>query len=168
MSDDKPRYRLKYAVSDCEECIGPKPCNGEDCRSALRIVAPLLTILGIGATVGKGELQFGTPVQVMGTSFFAWRNYHCITKKVFFNVKKIHKYSSEVGGVRNLSEEDPARFGNLTADRLIIKPSPGESDWFTSLHRQAFENGQVADEDIPDSARKTVAAGCHQPSEQIY
>ncbi|KAJ7868621.1 hypothetical protein B0H14DRAFT_312341 [Mycena olivaceomarginata] len=116
MSDDKPRYRLKYAVSDCEECIGPKPCNG--------------------ATTGKGELQFGTPVQVMGTSFFAWRNYHCIMKKVFY----------------------PQVF---IASQWVRESNGGRP----STLQPGFRERPSRDEDIPDSARKTVAAGCHQPSE---
>ncbi|KAJ7367800.1 hypothetical protein DFH08DRAFT_5992 [Mycena albidolilacea] len=86
-----------------------------------------------GTTIGKGELRLGTLVEVMGKTSFAWRHYYCISKKVFSNMKKIHEDSSEVDGFEDLSEEDQARFS------------------------KAFENGEVPDEDIPDSARKPAA-----------
>ena len=62
--------------------------------------------------------------------FSAWRHWGCVTKKILENIKKSIEEASEVDGYEDLRPEDQAK---------VIK---------------AWQEGHVADEDIPDSARK--------------
>ncbi|KAJ7690163.1 hypothetical protein B0H16DRAFT_1589752 [Mycena metata] len=114
MSDNeggkKGGYRLEYAKSSRAKCKGGKPCKG--------------------TTLEKGELRFGSLVEMMGKTSFAWRHWGCTTAKVLANVKKVHDAADEVDGFEELSAEDQARVS------------------------KAWEEGHVADEDIPESARK--------------
>ncbi|KAJ7762739.1 hypothetical protein DFH07DRAFT_739153 [Mycena maculata] len=104
-------YRLEYSASNRAKCKGAKPCK-------------------VGTTISKGDLRFGTLVDIQGKTSFAWRHWGCVTPKVITNLKKIHDEAADVDGFEDLKPEDQARV------------------------TQAFEDGHVADEDIPDSARK--------------
>jgi len=59
-----------------------------------------------------------------------WRHWGCVTPKIISNVKKSFEEASELDGYDDLNPEDQAR---------VIK---------------AYQEGHVADEDIPESARK--------------
>ncbi|KAF8156779.1 hypothetical protein B0H34DRAFT_642276, partial [Crassisporium funariophilum] len=83
-----------------------------------------------GTPIGKGELRVGTLVDMRGVTSFTWRHWGCITKKIFENMKKSLDEASDLDGYDDLTAEDKAK---------IIK---------------AWQDGHVADEDIPDSARK--------------
>jgi hypothetical protein len=61
---------------------------------------------------------------------FAWRHWGCVTPKIFENIKKSFSEGSEVDGYDDLTPEDQAK---------IVK---------------AWQDGHVADEDIPPTARK--------------
>ncbi|KAF8906728.1 hypothetical protein CPB84DRAFT_360495 [Gymnopilus junonius] len=114
MAEKTTGYRLEYAASaraKCKECLsGPKPCSG--------------------TPIGKGELRFGTLIDMRGVQSFVWRHWGCVTKKILENVKKNFEEASELDGFEELRPEDQAR---------VIK---------------AWQEGHVADEDIPESARK--------------
>jgi hypothetical protein len=58
-----------------------------------------------------------------------------VTAKVLTNVKKIHDEASDLDGFEDLNEADQARI------------------------TKAWEDGHVADEDIPESARKPAKEG---------
>lgn len=60
----------------------------------------------------------------------AWRHWGCVTKKVLSNVKEQFEKASEVDGYEDMKPEDQAKVD------------------------KAWEDGQVADEDIPETARK--------------
>ena len=59
-----------------------------------------------------------------------WRHWGCVTPKIIENVKKKFEDASELDGFEDLREPDRAR---------VVK---------------AWQEGHVADEDIPESARK--------------
>lgn len=59
-----------------------------------------------------------------------WRHWGCATQKVLENVKKNFEVASDLDGYEDLRAEDQAK---------IVK---------------AYEDGHVADEDIPETARK--------------
>ncbi|KXN91805.1 PARP-type zinc finger-containing protein C2A9.07c [Leucoagaricus sp. SymC.cos] len=110
MSEKTTGYRLEYASSNRAKCKGPKPCSG--------------------TTINKGDLRFGTLVEVRGNQSFAWRHWGCVTPKLIENIKKNFSEASELDGFEDLNDDDKAK---------VLK---------------AYEDGHVADEDIPDSARK--------------
>ncbi|KAF8956286.1 hypothetical protein BDZ97DRAFT_1671792 [Flammula alnicola] len=83
-----------------------------------------------GTPIGKGELRFGTLADLQGHTSFFWRHWGCVTKKIIENVKKNFEEASELDGFEDLKPEDQARV------------------------TKAWEVGEVADEDIPESARK--------------
>ena len=60
----------------------------------------------------------------------AWRHWGCVTPKIIENLKKRHAEASDIDGFEEISEEDQRRV------------------------EKAYEEGHVADEDIPDTARK--------------
>jgi hypothetical protein len=122
----------------------------------------------IGTAIGKGELRFGTVVDFRGNTSLcvfssstssqhfivattiidisilfssvyallcsAWRHWGCVTSKIFANMKKSFEDPSELDGYGDLKEEDQERV------------------------TKAFEEGKVADEDIPDSAKDADGA----------
>jgi hypothetical protein len=70
----------------------------------------------------------------------AWRHWGCVSKKILENAKKVHDDASDLDGFEDLKPEDQAK---------IVK---------------AWQVGEVADEDIPDSARKPAAEdGAEKP-----
>ncbi|KZT68398.1 zf-PARP-domain-containing protein [Daedalea quercina L-15889] len=83
-----------------------------------------------GTAIGKGELRFGSLVDFRGAASFSWRHWGCVTSKIIANTKKTHEEADELDGFEDLEEDDK--------DKI----------------RKAWEDGQVADEDIPESARK--------------
>lgn len=62
--------------------------------------------------------------------FSAWRHWGCVTPKIITNMKKSFEEASELDGFEDLRVEDQEKI------------------------TKAWEDGHVADEDIPDSARK--------------
>ncbi|KAJ7698678.1 hypothetical protein B0H17DRAFT_836294, partial [Mycena rosella] len=88
-----------------------------------------------GTTITKGELRFGSVVDYQGNTSFAWRHWGCVTKKVISNAKNLHDEAAELDGFDDLEDADKARV------------------------TKAWEEGHVADEDIPDSARKPGKGG---------
>ncbi|KAH8827308.1 hypothetical protein DL96DRAFT_1606239 [Flagelloscypha sp. PMI_526] len=80
--------------------------------------------------IGKGELRVGTLVEINGKSSFAWRHWGCVTEKILSNMKDGIGEAKEFDGYEELKEVDQQKI------------------------EKAFEVGHVADEDIPDSARK--------------
>ncbi|PPQ70814.1 hypothetical protein CVT26_014058 [Gymnopilus dilepis] len=110
MSEKTTGYRLEYAPSARAKCKGPKPCSG--------------------TAIGKGDLRFGTLIDMRGAQSFVWRHWGCVTPKIIENVKKKFEDASELDGFEDLREPDRAR---------VVK---------------AWQEGHVADEDIPESARK--------------
>lgn len=60
----------------------------------------------------------------------AWRHWGCVTPKIIENLKKKHEVASDIDGFEEISEEDQRRV------------------------EKAYDDGHVADEDIPESARK--------------
>ncbi|KAF9566515.1 zf-PARP-domain-containing protein [Agrocybe pediades] len=110
MSEKTTGYRLEYAASARSKCKGPKPCSG--------------------TAIGKGELRFGTLIDMRGMQSFVWRHWGCVTPKILENVKSKFEEASEVDGFEDLKPEDQERLTKAWAD------------------------GHVADEDIPPSARK--------------
>ncbi|KAI0088892.1 hypothetical protein BDY19DRAFT_946638 [Irpex rosettiformis] len=83
-----------------------------------------------GTPITKGELRFGSLVDFRGNTSFSWRHWGCVTNKIITNMKKSFDEADELDGFDELSEEDQ--------DRI----------------RKAWQDGHVADEDIPDTARK--------------
>ncbi|KAL0570603.1 hypothetical protein V5O48_011351 [Marasmius crinis-equi] len=95
-----------------------------------------------GTVITKGALRFGTTVEFQGKQSFAWRHWGCVTKKQIENMKTQFSEASELDGFEELNSEDQERV------------------------KQAYENGHVADEDIPDSARKPEGDGDEEDDEK--
>lgn len=70
------------------------------------------------------------PVDFRGNTSFAWRHWGCVTPRIIENMKKNFDSATELDGFDELPAEDQAKV------------------------EKAWEEGHVADEDIPDSARK--------------
>ncbi|XP_006463843.1 hypothetical protein AGABI2DRAFT_208769 [Agaricus bisporus var. bisporus H97] len=83
-----------------------------------------------GTVIAKGDLRFGTLVEFKGNHNFSWRHWGCVTPKIFDNVKKRISEATEIDGYEELNDEDKAKVCT------------------------AWDEGHVADADIPDSARK--------------
>jgi hypothetical protein len=83
-----------------------------------------------GTAIAKGELRVGSLVDFKGNTSFAWRHWGCTTNKIIENMKKNFEDASELDGYDDLRPEDQEKVN------------------------KAWEEGQVADEDIPESARK--------------
>ncbi|EIW77057.1 zf-PARP-domain-containing protein [Coniophora puteana RWD-64-598 SS2] len=83
-----------------------------------------------GNTIGKGELRLGSIVDFRGNTSFAWRHWGCTTTKIISNMKNSFESADELDGYEDLKDEDQERI------------------------RKAWDDGKVADEDIPETARK--------------
>ncbi|KAI0319442.1 hypothetical protein OF83DRAFT_1110333 [Amylostereum chailletii] len=83
-----------------------------------------------GSTLTKGSLKIGTVVDFQGHTNFAWRHWGCTTPKIVANMKKSFDQAEDLDGFDELEDEDKERI------------------------RKAWEDGRVADEDIPETARK--------------
>ncbi|PCH44734.1 zf-PARP-domain-containing protein [Wolfiporia cocos MD-104 SS10] len=83
-----------------------------------------------GTALGKGELRVGSLVDFRGNTSFQWRHWGCVTPKIIENMKKSFEEADELDGFEELKAEDQEKV------------------------RKAWEDGKVADEDVPESARK--------------
>ncbi|KAL4246389.1 hypothetical protein ABKN59_009156 [Abortiporus biennis] len=83
-----------------------------------------------GTTLVKGEIRVGSVVDFKGHTSLSWRHWGCVTPKMISNMKNIHDDADELDGFEDLNADDQAKI------------------------RKAWEEGHVADEDIPESARK--------------
>ncbi|KIJ65666.1 hypothetical protein HYDPIDRAFT_88670 [Hydnomerulius pinastri MD-312] len=83
-----------------------------------------------GTTIPKGALRVGSIVDFRGNTSYAWRHWGCTTPKILSNMKAQFSSADDLDGFEDLNDEDK--------DRV----------------RHAFDEGKVADEDIPETARK--------------
>ncbi|KAG2068407.1 zf-PARP-domain-containing protein [Suillus decipiens] len=83
-----------------------------------------------GSPIAKGELRVGSVVDFRGNTSYAWRHWGCTTAKIISNMKSQFESADELDGFDDLKDEDKERL------------------------RKAWEEGKVADEDIPETARK--------------
>ncbi|KAH9849562.1 hypothetical protein C2E23DRAFT_352102 [Lenzites betulinus] len=83
-----------------------------------------------GTPIGKGELRFGSLVDFRGNTNFSWRHWGCVTTKIISNMKNSFDEADELDGFDDLNDEDQ--------DRI----------------KKAWEEGHVAAEDVPETARK--------------
>ncbi|KAF9530017.1 hypothetical protein CPB83DRAFT_734750, partial [Crepidotus variabilis] len=83
-----------------------------------------------GTPIEKGALRFGTLVDMRGMTSFTWRHWGCVTKKILSNMKEKFDSAEGLDGYEDLRPEDQAR---------VVK---------------AYEVGEVAAEDVPESAKK--------------
>ncbi|KZV91544.1 zf-PARP-domain-containing protein [Exidia glandulosa HHB12029] len=95
-----------------------------------------------GSPIEKGSLRLGTLVDMQGRTSFTWKHWGCVTAKVLTNLK------NKVGDVDDLDGYEELE----PADQEKIKT--------------AWEEGKVADEDIPDSARKPAKEGDDEEEEK--
>lgn len=92
-----------------------------------------------GTAIAKGELKFGSLVDFKGNTSFAWRHWGCVTEKILTNAKNSFEEADELDGFEELNEDDQEKI------------------------RKAWEEGHVAEEDVPESAKK--AAGDDEESD---
>ncbi|KAH9057981.1 hypothetical protein EDB83DRAFT_1042456 [Lactarius deliciosus] len=83
-----------------------------------------------GTVLDKGTLKLGSMVDYRGHPSFAWRHWGCTTAAIITNLKKSFTEADELDGFDELQPADQ--------DKI----------------RKAWEDGQVADEDVPETARK--------------
>ncbi|OSD02708.1 zf-PARP-domain-containing protein [Trametes coccinea BRFM310] len=83
-----------------------------------------------GTKIEKGELRFGSLVDFRGNTSFQWRHWGCVTPKIINNMKDKLGEVEELDGFEELEEEDQERV------------------------KKAWEEGHVAPEDVPETARK--------------
>lgn len=87
-----------------------------------------------GTPIPKGTLRMGSVVDIRGNTNFAWRHWGCTTPRIITNMKAKFSSAEDLDGFEDLKEEDQERV------------------------RRAWEEGRVADEDIPETARKPADA----------
>ncbi|OBZ77754.1 PARP-type zinc finger-containing protein C2A9.07c [Grifola frondosa] len=85
-----------------------------------------------GSTISKGELRVGTLTDIKGNTTFFWRHWGCVTPKIISNMKNSFEEADELDGFDELNEGDQEKV------------------------QKAWEEGHVADEDIPETARKSA------------
>lgn len=85
-----------------------------------------------GTPINEGDLRFGTWVEFRANHTVVWRHWGCVTPKLLENLKKTISEPSQLEGYNNLRESDRTK---------IVK---------------AWEDGRVAEDDIPESAKSTV------------
>jgi len=81
----------------------------------------------------KGTLKLGSVVDFRGHTSFAWRHWGCTTTIIINNMKKSFPKADKLDGFDELQPEDQ--------DKI----------------RKAWDDGHVADEDVPETARKSDA-----------
>ncbi|KAI6116797.1 zf-PARP-domain-containing protein [Pisolithus croceorrhizus] len=86
-----------------------------------------------GTDIPKGALRLGSLVEIRGAANYSWRHWGCASSKLISNMKERLDDVEELDGFDELRDEDK--------DRI----------------RRAFEEGKVADADIPPSAGKPAA-----------
>lgn len=72
-----------------------------------------------------------------------WRHWGCVTSQILANFKKSFESADELDGFEELKEVDKERV------------------------RTAWEEGKVADEDIPDTARQGDGGGGEEEEEEV-
>jgi len=82
-----------------------------------------------GTKIEKGELRFGTWVVIQEHGGWKWRHWGCVTPEVLANIKKEWPDVTEIDGY----DEIPESYQEKVA--------------------KAWEDGHVAEEDIPESAK---------------
>jgi Poly(ADP-ribose) polymerase and DNA-Ligase Zn-finger region len=88
-------------------------------------------------------MRVGSLVDFKGNTSFSWRHWGCTTPKIIANMKKMFEEPSELDGYEELGPEDQKKVD------------------------KAWEDGQVADEDIPESARKPLKNGGETDDEVV-
>ncbi|KAI0251934.1 hypothetical protein BJV78DRAFT_1207868 [Lactifluus subvellereus] len=83
-----------------------------------------------GTVLEKGVLKLGSVVDFRGNSAFSWRHWGCTTPTIITNMKKSFSSADDLDGFDELQPADQEKI------------------------RKAWEDGHVADEDIPETARK--------------
>jgi hypothetical protein len=84
-----------------------------------------------GSAIPKGALRLGTLVDFRGKQAFSWRHWGCTTEKMITNIKaKVGDSADALDGYDDLNDDDKAKL------------------------QAAFESGKVAEEDIPETAKK--------------
>ncbi|KAH7088667.1 hypothetical protein BKA62DRAFT_627225 [Auriculariales sp. MPI-PUGE-AT-0066] len=83
-----------------------------------------------GTPVRSGTLRFGVMVTIYFDTNWHWKHWGCVTKRVINNMKKVLQRPQDLDGYSDLRHEDQ--------DKVVA----------------AWDAGHVADEDIPDTARK--------------
>ncbi|KAF8528567.1 hypothetical protein JB92DRAFT_770195 [Gautieria morchelliformis] len=83
-----------------------------------------------GTVIPKGALRLGTQIEFRGNTTFVWRHWGCVTPQIIGSFKKSFENPDELDGFEELKAADKERV------------------------RKAWEDGNVADEDIPESAKK--------------
>ncbi|PFH47702.1 hypothetical protein AMATHDRAFT_151459 [Amanita thiersii Skay4041] len=86
-----------------------------------------------GIVIAKQQLRFGTLVDFRGNQSFTYRHWGCVTPKIIEKMKSQFNDPSELDGYDELRPEDQERIST------------------------AFEEGHVAEEDIPETAKKEGA-----------
>ncbi|KAI0264700.1 hypothetical protein BC834DRAFT_826081 [Gloeopeniophorella convolvens] len=83
-----------------------------------------------GTVLEKGTLKTGSIVDFRGHTSFSWRHWGCTTPAIIANMKKSFEAADELDGFEELEPADQEKI------------------------RKAWEDGHVADDDIPETARK--------------
>ncbi|KAI0765256.1 poly polymerase and DNA-ligase Zn-finger region-domain-containing protein [Fomes fomentarius] len=83
-----------------------------------------------GTPIGKGELRFGSLIDFQGKTSFQWRHWGCVTTRIINNMKNNFNEADELDGFDDLNDEDQKRV------------------------EKAWEDGRVAPEDVPETAKK--------------
>lgn len=83
-----------------------------------------------GTKIEKGALRMGSLIDFKGNTTFKWRHWGCVTPTIIKNMKNSFPDADDLDGFEDLQAEDQERV------------------------RTAYEEGKVADEDIPETARK--------------
>ncbi|KAH9968234.1 hypothetical protein BC827DRAFT_1171214 [Russula dissimulans] len=86
-----------------------------------------------GTVLEKGTLKIGSVVDFRGHPSFSWRHWGCTTTTIINNMKNSFSKADELDGFDDLQPEDQEKI------------------------RKAWDDGHVADEDVPETARKPDA-----------
>ncbi|EJD41721.1 zf-PARP-domain-containing protein, partial [Auricularia subglabra TFB-10046 SS5] len=89
----------------------------------------------MGTQIEKGAMRLGSLVDIGGHTNFSWKHWGCVTARVLTNIKKSIGEAAELDGYEDLRPGDQAKLD------------------------VAWEEGHVADADIPDTARKPEKDG---------
>ncbi|KAF8323756.1 hypothetical protein DL93DRAFT_2028364, partial [Clavulina sp. PMI_390] len=84
----------------------------------------------LGTKIKLGELRFGVEVQLHDEPSWVWRHWGCVTPQVLSNVRALIPKVAELEGYDGIGEENQAKLD------------------------KAWEDGRIADEDVPPSALK--------------
>ncbi|GAA5922620.1 uncharacterized protein JCM15063_003364 [Sporobolomyces koalae] len=90
--------------------------------------------LRMSQLIARGSLRLASAYTISGNTSFAYRHWGCVTEKQILNMKDSFEAADEIDGFEDIPGDDQERV------------------------RKAFQDGHVADEDIPDTARKPEPA----------